>query len=129
MKIKYTNNVAWLRDYVESVSDLVPLKKIKKIVGYKVKIGWKEHQEAQIRIGKDDKFTISIKLYDNDNITHVPIEISRVLDSLAHELSHAGNADFEHSPEHFRLQAKIMYRWYKVLKKNKVEDTWKKWIK
>lgn len=133
MKTKYTKNVEWLKDYVEAAEHLVPINQIKKVCGYKVKLGLVESQDAAIHVANStaSKFIITIKLYDqfkhNNKLQHVAMPLSCILDSLAHELAHLGT--FDHEPEHFRLQNRIMSTFYKVLKKHKIDDTSKQFIK
>ena len=125
--IKYTKNVLWLQDYVESVSHLVPIEQIKRIVGYKVKLGLKENQEALIRVAnsRGTKFIISLKLYEQQIIKnryrHIPLTYSYILDSLAHELSHILNFE-DHDAAHLKLQAKILIKFSQVMKKKKITD-------
>lgn len=129
---KYTKNVAWLEDYVNSVSDLVPIEQIKRIVGYKVKLGLKENQEALIRVAntKGTKFIISIKLYEQGlvkgKLKHIPLTYSYILDGLAHEISHL--LEWEHCAAHLKLQAQILKRFATVMKKKNIEDSSKAFI-
>jgi len=127
--IKYTKNVVWLEDYVNSVSDLVPIEQIKRVIGYKVKIGLNECQDAAIQTAnkRGDKFVISIKLYEQEILKHKPIHIAFVLDSLAHELAHL--MYWEHDSHHFKLQARILFRFGMMLKKKNINDTSKPFTK
>lgn len=126
--IKYTKNVLWLKEYVDSVSDIVPIENIKRIKGYKVALGMGETQDAAIHVANNrgDKFNITIKLYDqilkDGKLVHQPVHLARALDSLAHEISHC--LEFEHTRQHYLLQLRIMKRFDRVMKKHGVEDTW-----
>lgn len=133
MKIKYTKNVSWLEEFVLCVDDIIPIENIKRIKGYKVALGLNETKDAAIHVAnsKADKFYITIKLYDQElvenELKHIPMQTSRILDSLSHELAHL--VHWEHTPEHFKLQAQIMHRFYKILKLKKIDDTWKPFTK
>lgn len=130
--IKYTKNVAWLEDYVNSVSDLVPIEQIKRVVGYKVKLGLKENQEALIRVANNrgTKFIISLKLYEQgihkNKLKHIPLTYSYILDGLAHELAHL--LQWEHCSDHLKLQAKILKKFSTIVKKKDIDDTSKPFV-
>ena len=123
--MKYTKNVLWLQPFVESVEHLLPEHRIKIIRGYHVAKGLEE-QTFGSTIKEGRKCSINIRL--KDLVTkrkHSNSRIATVLDTLAHELSHV--AHWEHTPEHFLLQAKILVKFARVLKKLNVKDTSLRW--
>jgi hypothetical protein len=40
MPIKYTKNALWMKDFIEAAGHIVPITKIRKIRGYKMKSGF-----------------------------------------------------------------------------------------
>lgn len=130
---KYTKNVQWLEDYVNSIYDLVPIEQIKRVVGYKVKLGLKENQEALIRVAnsRGTKFIISIKLYEQGlvkgKLRHIPLTYSYILDGLAHECAHLIHFQ-DHDAAHLKLQAQILKRFAAVMKKKNVQDSSKAFL-
>ncbi len=121
-KIKYTKNVLWLKPFVDSARDLISLKKITNIRGYKVRKGCEEKAYGST-IYKKGLYSINLKTHNLIEYNrYVGSTISTVLDTLAHELAHV-KAGFEHSPEHYELTCRIALNFSYLLKENGIIDT------
>lgn len=125
MKPKFSKSLEWMVPFVYSVEHLVPLHKLKAIRGYSVKNG-KEEQAYGSIIRRSRYYTINLKTTINEvkNVKRKPKPefVARSLEVLAHELSHL--VVWEHTSEHFALQAIILYEFAKVLKSLQIEDTY-----
>lgn len=132
--IKYDRHTRFLKPFIESVSDLIPIEHIVKVKGYWVDGNKQEAQHAAIqKLANNKHYIITIKikaqlfqLLPNGNrkfIGHTPDFLASILSHLAHELGHIKHWD--HDYKHFRLEAKIMLRFSKVLKELKITDTYK----
>lgn len=123
--IKYSKNVLWLKPFVEKAKDLIAYKKIVKIRGYQVKAKLDEQTDASIIIddSKNGQMSINllIKSYSKTKKEHRSKPMHYILDSFAHELAHT--IEWEHTPEHYRLQARIMLRFAQVIDKLRIKDT------
>lgn len=121
-------NLKWVEPFLSSVKDLVPLKQIQSIKGYSVPLNKEMNQYASItfNVYGRKKFRINIALKNNHVIINKqkPQFLAAFLQYFAHELSHTKH--FEHSPEHFELEAQIMLRFARVLKKSGITDTYKR---
>lgn len=123
--IKYTKNVLWLIPFVESASNLVPLHKITHIRGYKVRKRCQELAYGSTNYA-DGKYAIQVKIYDlTKRQEYKGSVISIILDTLAHELAHV-KTGFGHSPEHYRLTARINLKFSYILEKYGIIDTSKR---
>lgn len=121
--IKYSEQVLWLKPFVEEVKNIVPLYKLKSIKGYKVQRN-KQEQSYGSLIKKDiNNYTMNIKAssYDKRAKKYMDSSMSIILDTLAHELSHL--IYWDHDWKHFNLQTKILAKFVKILKKHKILDT------
>ena len=135
-KIKFWKSVEWLRPFINSGNGLVPLHKIREVMGFKVALH-KQTQSAATTIkfysdrgGSATYFKITINTHDYTvktlgngkfkKVDHRELSMSYVLDSLAHELAHLKY--WEHSPEHLVLQCRIMARMAKVAGKKGITD-------
>lgn len=112
----------WLKPFVESVSDLVSLKKITHIRGYRVRKGCEVKAYGSTIRHKKNVYTINLKIYDIINKQYKGAIISSILDTLAHELAHV-KTGFEHSPEHYELTSRIALKFSYLLKQNGIIDT------
>lgn len=122
--IKYWPNVRWLSPFIESVAHLVPIERLSYIKGYKIRRNFEPAQEAQIiKTLPNGKCVITIKVikYDKRLKKHVNAYIANVLESLAHELAHLTH--WEHTSNHFRLQAEIMMKFCNVMDEIGMTDT------
>lgn len=131
--MKFDRHTHFLKPFIESVSDLVDIERIKKVKGYWVDGNKDERQLAAIhRLGNNKDYYVTIKvkvqkfeILKNGNrkfTCHIPDYLANILSHLAHELAHVKY--WEHDYKHFRLEAKIMYRFSKVLKLYKIDDTY-----
>lgn len=121
---KYTKKVEWLRPFVESAKDLVPLKQITAVSGYRVKRGQIEQSYGSTVRQSKNKYSINIKIYDltPNGKDYKGSHIYMILDTLAHELAHV-KAGFDHTPEHYELTARIALKFSHILEKNGIIDT------
>ena len=118
--MKIQKNIAWIRPFLLSVKTLVPLNKINRINGYSVPPGKSENAYASITRVSTRKCNINIKLTSNEN--QKPIFLAALLENLAHEMAHL--VVWEHTHKHFALQARILTRFSKVLKKAGIKNTY-----
>lgn len=98
------------------------LSKLSTIRGYRVGIGLNEKQRASIVHYTNKKYCINLKTQnhvENGTAYKYPI-IEQILLDLAHELAHL--KEWEHTPKHFKLQAKIMLHFSNVLKELGIVD-------
>lgn len=127
MKTKFHKDVKWLEPYMNAVKDLVPIERVKQVRGFKVSVAKEVLTDASIvRFGNNKSFTINMRTHNNHIYagTQRYEFIAETLINFSHELAHI--IHWEHTPEHFKLQARIMLRFAKILKKLKVKDTYKR---
>jgi len=119
--IKYPKRFSWLKDFVESTDDLVPLYKLKRINAYKVKVGKNSLVYGSLT-KRDGVFNINLNMWDMNPSTkrHCLARLSIVLETLAHELAHM--IHWEHDYKHFKLTALILLRFSAIIKKMKIKD-------
>lgn len=122
-EIKYTKTTQWLKPFVEKVKDLIPYNRITNIKGYWVRADLNEKTDGCTTIYDDNKITISllVKSYNNPKKELRGKPIHYILDTLAHELAHT--IEWEHTPKHYKIQAKIMLKFSQVIDKLKIKDT------
>jgi hypothetical protein len=123
-EIYFTPSVKWLEPFIESVSSLIPLERLKRVIGYKVRARLSTTQQAQIIKHLPNGIiviTLRIAKWNHTTNKHEKECIGTILEALAHELSHV--LFWEHTPEHFELQSKIQIKFAKVLKKQGITDT------
>ena len=116
--MKINKNMEWCRPFLNSAKDLIDFEQIAHVRGYIVPFNKIPRQEASITKLKNGKFIIAIRLNraKGDRKTHYSrIFLPDVLDSIAHELSHATN--WEHDASHMKLQYRIMQRFSNVVQK------------
>lgn len=113
LKIKYSKNVAWLQPFVDGVGHLVPVDKLTAVKGYQVGRGLKTHSWGSTITDTGRKFRINLLLREWFDRQEVTLTIEMILLTLAHELAHL--VHWEHCPEHFKLQAKILTSFSKHL--------------
>lgn len=127
MKTKFHKDVAWLEPYMMAIKDLVPVERIKQVRGFRVSVDKEILTDASIiRATNNKSFVINMRTHSNYMHTHIQKYefIAEILINFAHECSHL--VYWDHTSDHFKLQAKIMTRFAKVMKKLKVEDTYKR---
>jgi hypothetical protein len=125
--IRYTKNVLWLKPFVEASTSLVPLDKLKSIMGYKVKKGLSENSFGCLtKYEGERKFRMSIRVHKYEKLEtsnkkeHKKVRCETILLTLAHELAHLEH--WEHTPEHFKLQGELIIKFYEVLKESGIKD-------
>jgi len=120
--MKYLKGTGFLEPYVNSAKTVVPLKKLVRLRAYKVPLtktiqtdGWCNH------LG-NGKYEISLRLWGRNNRStrHETIFWEEALHSLAHELAHL--KEWDHTPEHYELQARIMLKFTRILREQEVPD-------
>lgn len=121
MKLRLTKNVEFLKPFLKGLR-LIQLSKVSTIRGYRVGTGLNEQQRASIIRYSNKKYCINLKVRNltdhNNSYKHPTIE--QILIDLAHELAHL--KEWEHTPKHFKLQAKIMLHFSNVLKELDITD-------
>ena len=124
-RFKSHKKCLWLIPFVESVKDLIPTKKLTGLKGYKVSPKKFAAQYGACLQDYDGTFIINMRLYRYDEVTkkHVTMYQGHLLETFAHELAHM--VIWEHNAEHMRYTGKILQRFAKVLKKQKITDTYK----
>lgn len=132
MKTKYNKNVKWLKPFVEAASKYINVKKITKVKGFRIPFSLQELTYATVTINRKNEISINVRIFNQLKVKgknkHKPASIAQILEHLAHELAHLG--EWEHSPAHFELTARIQLEFAKVLRKLKIEDTYTtKWSK
>ena len=125
--IKYTKNVLWLKSFVDSTKDIVPLHKITNIKGYRVRRGCEERAYGSTYHKlEEDKYSINLKLQELIGyMEYKGCTISIILDTLAHELAHVAGG-WEHTPKHYKLTSCINLIFSTILEKNDIIDTSKR---
>lgn len=121
--IIYTKNVLWLKPFVEVTGGLVPLNKLKRIMGYRVKSSLRPITDAALtKYSKEKQYRMSLKMYDyhRKQKMYKRVRCETILINLAHELAHL--VYWEHDPDHFALQAKIMIKFKPILEKYGIKD-------
>lgn len=132
MAIKYSKNLLWLKPFVECAGKHVPINRLKYIRGYKLPLNKDPKAFATLATLPGGYFqmnirtnTVDVKTLKNGTfkpVKHREMYLAVMLDTLAHELAHIKHWD--HSPEHFILQSKIMVDMGKMLQKLQVPDTY-----
>lgn len=108
--------------YVNSVKDLVNLKKLTRIKGFKVSLNKSEQIDGQLtRYLSDNTHVLTIRTHTITNGEYRKRTLEAMLFTLAHELAHL--KEWDHCVEHYALQLKILNRFTKVLKKQNITNT------
>ena len=127
--MKVQKQVRWLLPYLESVSDLIPARKIRALKGYKVSAKKYAQQYGSCVKEHNGQFTINMRLYRYDEVSKVYLSfyLGHLLETFAHELSHC--IEWNHTPRHIKYTGIILSRFAKVLKKQGITDTYKNRMK
>jgi hypothetical protein len=99
------------------------MSKVSRIRGYRVATGLTERKEAGItKYLRSGLYVITLKTQClvNNNTRHRYETIEKILLDLSHELAHV--LEWEHTPRHFYIQAKIMKHFAKILKELDIQD-------
>lgn len=122
MKTKLTKSVTFLEPFLKGLQPIIPMHKVSHIRGYRVAKGLNERGQASIIRHSTKRYTINLKVEAlvDGNKQHEYQTIEQILLDLAHELAHL--KEWQHTPEHFKLQAKVMLHFAKLLKVNDIKD-------
>lgn len=125
--MKVQPKVSWTIPYLESISDIIPKRKIAAIKGYKVSNKKRESAYGNCLKDHNGKFTINLRLYfwDERDKKYYTLFLGHLLETLAHELAHCAPNCYNHSAKHMKYTGMILARFEKVLKKQKIKDTYK----
>ena len=129
--IKFSKNVEWLQPFTATLANLIPLKKLTRVKGYRVPLNNQDQVEGCCSTGDNHKsHTITLKIFKHDKKTlghqkfkafrHTRSYVSDILETYAHELAHIKH--WEHTPSHWRLQAQIQLRFAALLQRWDVDD-------
>lgn len=122
----YSKNTLWLKPFVDSVSDLVPIERVVRIRDYRVRRGLQSNTYgSRVSYGKKYSINIEQECWNKSHKKYFGTTYQIILDTLAHELSHTIHDD--HSPKHFKLQCKILLRFSRILKDNGILDHSLRW--
>jgi hypothetical protein len=116
---KLTKDVRWLEPYLRSASRLVPTHRLKAIRGFTVRAE-EDFHFGRILTPDFKSFTMTLALREQVGRRVSPRYIVDILQTFAHELAHLKH--WEHTPEHWALEAKIAARFAKVAKRLKLPD-------
>lgn len=115
------NSTKFLEPYLHSVRDLVNIKRIIRIKGYKVPIDNAELIDASLtKYLAAGEYVMAIRTHSNAKSSHKKRSLENILIALAHELAHL--KEWEHSIEHFKLELKILSKFTKVMTKLNIKD-------
>jgi hypothetical protein len=103
-KIKYSKDLAWLAPFVDSARHHVPLHLLNSVKSYKVPLGRLEQSDAYIKFYRQ-RYTITIRAYEQHGKKHIPVTIETMLLHVAHELSHL--VHWKHTTAFAKLLATI----------------------
>lgn len=119
--MKVSKNMRWALPYIHATKRLVPHKRIKEVQGYCLRPGVTASVFGQcIPVGR--KYKVTICLSDNEaSLTPKPTYFHMAIETLAHELAHV--VEWDHSPKHLALTARILHRFAEVAEEQGVRDT------
>lgn len=63
--------------------------------------------------------------WDKNSKQHVSLYLGHLLETFAHELAHCFPGCYNHSPKHMKYTGIILARFEKVLKQQKIKDSYK----
>jgi len=128
---KFNKDVAWLEPFFLKAKGLVPIQKITKIRGFSVPLDKIECIDGQMtKYLPGGPIVITLRTHNqlhraNQNGTNTAYRHKRrmicdMLLTLAHELAHLKH--WEHTPEHWELECKIVRRFISELKRQGIKD-------
>jgi hypothetical protein len=123
MKYELASNVSFLKPFLKGVGKIVPLAKLIRIKGYKVATGLEEQKHAGIiKYIADNKYVITLRIQSlvDKGRSHRYDTLEKILVDLSHELAHL--KEWDHTPKHFKYQARIMLHFAKKLRKTGIKD-------
>jgi len=120
---KYTKNVKWVKPFIDGISHLVPVEKLDYIRGYKIRKDFEAAQYGQLTKYSNGRQVLTIKVmdYDKKKKKYVNGYIGNILETLAHETAHLMH--WEHTIDHYKLQATIQLAFADIMEKLEIEDT------
>jgi len=120
MKTKLTSNVSFLSPFLKGLGRIVPIERVSSVKGYRVTKGLTERQQASIIRHSQRKYSINLKVQALKNKKYEYPTLEQVLLDFSHELAHL--IEWHHTPEHFRIQSKIMLHFAKQLRNNGIKE-------
>lgn len=118
-RIAISPGLEWVREFLVQAAPLAPLHKLRSVKGYKTKGKWQDYTQGLIwRKGRVREITIAE--YVQTHRGHAPRPPGIILEVLAHELAHL--VEWEHTPEHWILELKIMNRFARLCKRVGIKD-------
>jgi hypothetical protein len=129
--IKFSKNVEWLRPFADKAANLIPLKKLVQVKGYRVPLENLAQIEGQCVTRDNHKsHIITLRIFKNEQkkvgynkftaYKQSRSRVSTILETFAHELAHIKH--WEHNPAHWKLQAQIQMRFASLLQSWDVQD-------
>ena len=131
--IRFSPAVTWLIPFMRSAKPLVDFRHIKSVSGRHLSTRMGVESAATITRSTTGRFSIVLTL--DDFAIHRPRSQKRVrvtgiaenytweiLSAFAHELAHT--KQWQHTPAHMRLEARIMLRFARVCEMLGIKDTW-----
>lgn len=120
--IKFSKNATWLKPYIRAIKDLIPIDKLASIKGYRLRHGLTPDKDGLTKIYRN-KFYITLRMWEasEDGKKYIRFRFYSIFEALAHELAHC--AHWEHTPDHFKLTARILMRFARVMVKEGITDT------
>jgi hypothetical protein len=134
-KIKFSPSMIWAIPFFRAMRPLIPIEKLLAVKSYRTPKTKQEDSDGIIDRDTNGKFVIKIRLSDHvfETIKNKPLTLQfynrsprrfwYILSGLCHETSHLKH--WLHTPEHFRLECRLMLRCYKVLVKMGVKDLYR----
>ena len=135
--IKFKPAVKPLIPYFLAAMDLIPYEKLEVVRGYNASLTRDDDAYATIWRHTNGRHSIGIRM--SDKVTKMarpgwlkvhgkaPRALWDLLSAFAHELAHLTH--WEHTPEHMQLEARIMLRFVRVCKAQKINNVYKRRIK
>ncbi len=118
----YLKGTQWLAPYIKSVNHLIPLQKLVKLQAFKIHLKKETRADGSCNFISRGKYSIAIRLWcrNEKRTRHILLYLHDVLYYLAHELAHI--KEWEHTPKHYKLQAKILKRFAEVAQSQGIKD-------
>jgi hypothetical protein len=113
--VKLKQELKWVYPYLDSVSHLVPLDKIKEIKLSTYRSSFPSFH-GLIETSNHKKYTITVRMYDSPQIPISKLDEETILSHLAHELSHLVHWN-DYEVNRFLLETKIYSRFGRTLAK------------
>lgn len=115
MKLKLKKEIKWIAPYLDAVSDLVPLEKLKEIKLSRYRATFPSYH-GLIETKDYKAYKITVRVYETPKIPTSPLDQETILSHLAHELAHLVQWN-DYTIERFVLETQIYLKFGQVLKK------------